>query len=96
MNKVVWYECKYCDSTSGPALYEGDQVCRNCGAEWNPVLCEQDSQEFEREMRELDEELERFEEDEPYYPDEEVIEEDICMSYQPCDGKCEHCLAYDV
>lgn len=97
MSKIVWYECKYCDSSSGPTDYEGDLVCRNCGAEWSPIRCEQDTAEFEREMHELDEELARYEEDLAYISqeDEEDEEEDLCMSFQPCDCECKGCPAYN-
>jgi DNA-directed RNA polymerase subunit RPC12/RpoP len=33
---MAHYECRYCDCAMPPRIreYEGDRVCRSCGAEW--------------------------------------------------------------
>jgi hypothetical protein len=40
-----WYECKYCDCCFPPITEDGAKFCRNCGAEWNPVLIDEPDDE---------------------------------------------------
>lgn len=37
-------ECRYCDMGFYPVKVEGDMVCPSCGAEWNPVMVDDESE----------------------------------------------------